>query len=102
MISPHRAHCERDDAYTTTDTLGIATSWSECIPVVVPKGELAIEALIAAIALFPIPARRSPRRTACSAPMGRYGSSNTDGRPTPQGLGGRTIICGSAVRVAVS
>jgi hypothetical protein len=33
----------------------IATGWTECVPVVVRSGELVIEALIAAAALFPFP-----------------------------------------------
>jgi hypothetical protein len=35
----------------------IATGWTECVPVVVRNGELVIEALVAAIALFPFPLR---------------------------------------------
>ena len=34
-----------------------------------------------------MPRRRSPKRTVCSAPVGRFGSSNMDGRPMPQWLG---------------
>jgi hypothetical protein len=35
----------------------IATGWTECVPVVVRSGELVIEALVAALALFPFPLR---------------------------------------------
>jgi hypothetical protein len=32
----------------------------------------------------------------CSAPVGRFASSNTDGRPMPQWLGGKTDLLRSA------
>jgi hypothetical protein len=40
----------------------IATGWTECVPVVVRDGGLVIEALAAAMALFPFPLRRRLRQ----------------------------------------